>query len=95
MPKYVLDTNLYIRATRDDDWNRQLAAFVTTFTPEIHLHSVVAFELLAGALTSALRRRTQRHFIEPFDGAAASSRRAIHPGSARPMHCLNWWPGNV
>jgi predicted nucleic acid-binding protein len=64
--RYVLDTNLYIRATRDDEWNRALAGFVTAFAPDIYLHSVVAFELLAGALTPALQRRTHKWFIDPY-----------------------------
>lgn len=51
MPRYVIDTNLYVRATRDNDWNQALEGFVLAFTAELFLHSVVALELLAGART--------------------------------------------
>lgn len=65
--RYILDTNLYIRATRDNEQNRALAAFLLAFTPQIYLHSVVAFELLAGATNPALQKRTHEAFIEPFE----------------------------
>jgi predicted nucleic acid-binding protein len=65
--KYVLDTNVYIRATRDDEWNRALETFFLAFTAEIYLHSVVALELLAGAVNPELERSTQKRFIRPFE----------------------------
>jgi predicted nucleic acid-binding protein len=67
MRQYVLDTNLYIRATRSDHAMRALEAFSTALTPALHLHSVVAMELLSGATSAALRRRTEAAFIRPFD----------------------------
>jgi predicted nucleic acid-binding protein len=67
VPKYVLDTNLYVRATRDDGWNRALEGFLLAFTPEIHLHSVVAMEVLAGATSPELEERTQERFIRPLE----------------------------
>jgi predicted nucleic acid-binding protein len=73
---HVLDTNLYIMATRDAAWNRALEAFSTAYAPALHLHSVVALELLAGATSGALRRRTEAAFIEPFE----RRRRLITPG---------------
>lgn len=67
MPKYVVDTNLYIRATRHDEWSQALETFFLAFTPEIYLHSVVALELLAGATSPDLERRTEERFIRPFE----------------------------
>lgn len=76
MRPYVLDTNLYIRATRSDPAARALEAFSTGFAPWLYLHSVVALELLAGATTAALRRRTDAAFIRPFE----RRRRVFVPG---------------
>jgi len=66
--KYILDTGLYIRATREDGWNVALEAFAWHFAPFIYLHSTVASELLAGAVNPSLERRTQEKFIAPFEG---------------------------
>lgn len=67
MPAYVIDTNLYLRATRSTEWSRQLEAFFIAFTPWVHLHSIVALEVLAGALNPDLERKTQERFIAPFE----------------------------
>jgi predicted nucleic acid-binding protein len=67
MPKYVVDTNLYVQATRNDVASRALEAFFVAFTPEVYLHSVVALELLAGALAPELERRTAERFVRPFE----------------------------
>lgn len=75
MPKYILDSGLYIRATRDDGWNSALEAFAWNFAPFIFLHSTVASELLAGAVSPVLERRTQERFITPFE----ATRRVITP----------------
>jgi predicted nucleic acid-binding protein len=76
VPKYVLDTSLYVYATRSDEWNRQLQAFYQAFAPSVYLHSVVAGELLAGATSPELERRTQRHLVAPFE----STGRLVTPG---------------
>ena len=44
-----------------------LRAFYMGFLPYVHLHSVVAQELLAGAVTPALERDTQASYLEPFE----------------------------
>ena len=75
MPKYILDSGLYIRATRDDAWNTALEAFAWTCAPFIFLHSTVASELLAGAVTPVLERRTEERYIAPFE----ATRRVITP----------------
>lgn len=67
MPKYVVDTSLYIRATRTDAGNDELQAFSSSHAPFLYLHSVVAGELLAGAVRPSLEERTQARFIAPFE----------------------------
>jgi predicted nucleic acid-binding protein len=75
VPKYVLDTNIYISATRDDAWNDELEAFMWSSTPFVYLHSVVAGELLTGAVSAELERRTYSEFIAPLE----ETRRVITP----------------
>lgn len=67
MTVYVLDTNLYIEATRSPERNRDLVAFFTRHTPRVYLHSVVAGELMAGAVAEGLERRTRGAFLEPLE----------------------------
>lgn len=76
MHKYVLDTNLYIEATRRDEAADALKGFYARFLPWVHLHSVVAQELLAGAASPELERATREGFIEPFEEVG----RVITPG---------------
>jgi predicted nucleic acid-binding protein len=68
MPKYVVDTNLYVRATRSAEANGALEAFYASCAPFVYLHSVVAGELLAGAASPDVERMTQVRFIAPFEG---------------------------
>jgi predicted nucleic acid-binding protein len=65
--KYMLDSNIYISATRDETWNDELAAFMWSSTPFVYLSSVVAGELLTGAVKPELERRTYAEFVEPFE----------------------------
>lgn len=65
--KYIVDTNLYIEATRNDKAADRLKAFYARFLPHVHLHSVVAQELLAGAVDPSTERRTLEQYIEPFE----------------------------
>jgi predicted nucleic acid-binding protein len=65
--RYVLDTNLYIEATRSDDGADELKRFYARYLPRVYLHSVVAQELLAGAVTPSLERATKADLIEPFE----------------------------
>lgn len=67
MPPYVADTNLFIRATRDDEWSQALETFLLAFTPSVYLHSVVALEVLAGATDPDLERKTWERFIRPWE----------------------------
>lgn len=67
MPKFVLDTSLYIRATRTDASSEELEAFSSSHAPFLYMHSVVAAELLAGAVHPELEERTQSRLIAPFE----------------------------
>jgi predicted nucleic acid-binding protein len=76
--KYVLDSNIYISATRDGTWNDELAAFLWAWTPSIYLLSVVAGELLTGAVTAELERKTYSEFIAPLE----DTNRVVTPSHA-------------
>ena len=68
--KYVLDTNLYVRyfrAPHQDEWWQSAERFVIGFTSMLYLHSVVAFELLSGAITPELERETRRTLLGPLE----------------------------
>jgi predicted nucleic acid-binding protein len=65
--RYVLDTNLYIEASRNRDWAEGLAGFVSAHLPLIHLHAVVAQELLAGAVNAEKSRLVEKGLVRPFE----------------------------
>lgn len=67
MTKYVLDASLYIEAVRDRAFAAGLAQFTSMFLPQIYLHSVVAHELMAGAISEDARRQVDRGVIQPFE----------------------------
>jgi predicted nucleic acid-binding protein len=85
--KYVLDTNLYIRAFRSVDGARELRNFYEAFAPSTYLSSIVLHELLVGANTEAKNRaiqdtlaqplRRDRRVITPSHGAWQTSAEAI------------------
>lgn len=78
MRPYVLDTNIYIRSVRSEAGAHALEAFSSAFAPALYLHAVVAMELLAGATSASLRRKTESSFIRPFE----RRRRVFAPGLA-------------
>lgn len=51
-------------------WNKKVEHFAAAFAPDLYLHSVVAFELLAGATTPGLERRTRKLFLSPLERRA-------------------------
>ncbi len=65
--KYVLDTNIYIKANRDRQWAQQLVAFYETNLPFTFLHSVVVQELLLGAIDAAKLKQLQTSYFAPFE----------------------------
>ena len=73
--KYVLDTNLYVRAFRSDAGAQELTAFYTAFAPVTYLSSVVVHELLVGANTPAKARHIRDHVVGPLQ----RTRRIITP----------------
>ena len=64
--RYVLDTNLFIRAFRDPASNAELQRFHSHFAPFEFLSAVVVQELRAGARTAADRRALERHVLDVF-----------------------------
>lgn len=61
--KYVLDTNLFIRAFRDPAANAALQRFHQLFAPFEYLSAIVAQELRAGVRSPADRRMLERHVL--------------------------------
>ncbi|HEX8392457.1 MAG TPA: type II toxin-antitoxin system VapC family toxin [Longimicrobium sp.] len=66
MSKYVIDTQLLVRASRSEEDADRYRSFVTTYSPSIYLCSVVAQELLAGSRLHE-NREMLRRYIEPFE----------------------------
>lgn len=67
--KYTLDTQLFIRAFRDEAANVELQAFHTVFAPFEYLTAVVAQELRAGATTTQAEK-LQANVFAPFERRA-------------------------
>ena len=51
MPKYAIDTNLYIDAFRNPEAAEQLKQFLTKYLPATYFSSIVMMELRTGAQT--------------------------------------------
>jgi predicted nucleic acid-binding protein len=64
--KYVLDTNVYIRAFRSRTGAEELKEFLLAFSPNTYLSSVVLHELLVGANTQAKAREIEDSIAEPL-----------------------------
>lgn len=58
--KFALDTNLYVRAFRDDQGARELQAFYSEHAPSISLCSVVVHELEVGSTSPEVARWVER-----------------------------------
>ncbi|MEX0892810.1 MAG: type II toxin-antitoxin system VapC family toxin [Gemmatimonadota bacterium] len=67
MKRYVLDSNLFIAAARDRDKAEELRAFSAWRLPQLHLHAVVAQELIAGATTAKWGHELDRSIIAPYE----------------------------
>jgi predicted nucleic acid-binding protein len=74
--KYVVDTSLYIDASHLTSVSEQLKSFYSRFLTAVHLHSVIAQEILLGALDRNHERDLRNVFIEPFENVG----RVITPG---------------
>jgi predicted nucleic acid-binding protein len=64
--RYILDTNVWIRAFRDTAANHALEAFHRVHGPGEYLCSIVAHELRAGVRTTADRRKLERLILDRF-----------------------------
>lgn len=81
MPKYALDTNLYIDASRLPERMATLRQFVDQHLPQIHLSAVVAHELIQGARSPSQLRVVEVEVLAPFAKVSrtfAPSTRAWH-----------------
>jgi predicted nucleic acid-binding protein len=67
VPKYVLDTNLYVAANRDRGAAEALVGFYAANLPVTYLHATVAQELMLGALDATGRRRVREAYLRPFE----------------------------
>lgn len=64
--RYVLDSNIFIRAARDPAWQEQLIRFHAAFAPFEWLAAVVAQELHAGVCGSSADV-LDRAVLDPFE----------------------------
>lgn len=69
MKKYVLDTNLYVKAFRSQEGAKELERYFTDFTPNTYLSSVVFHELLVGASTPSKVRQIRNDLLGPLTRA--------------------------
>jgi predicted nucleic acid-binding protein len=67
LKKYVLDSNIYITAARDNQFAGEAIRFSERFLPHLYLHAVVVLELHTGAINEKARRFVERQIAEPFE----------------------------
>lgn len=67
MKKFVLDTNIFIHAIRDAVFSEELAAWQRVTAPRIHMHAVVASELLVGARDEVTWARWHERVVAPAE----------------------------
>ena len=65
MPRYVVDTNLYVEAITSAQGNEALAEFQRRFAPFLFQHSTVAQEIVAGAHDEAGYRAYHQDWVAP------------------------------
>ena len=64
--KLVLDTNCFVEASRNDAANTAFEGFCAQAAPRLHLSSVVAAELLAGAVSVTEYERLEADVFVPY-----------------------------
>jgi len=64
--KLVLDTNCFIDASRDDASAAAYASFADLAAPRLHLSSVVAAELRAGAIDAPAAKLLEEEVLLPY-----------------------------
>jgi predicted nucleic acid-binding protein len=65
--RYVLDTNVHIRAMRDVAARSELASWQRVMAPRLYQHAVVVAELLVGAPDAAAWRRWHERWVLPAE----------------------------
>jgi predicted nucleic acid-binding protein len=85
--KYIVDTQLVIRAFRHESEEKRMKEFLAAFSSSVYLSSVVVQELLAGARNGEFRR-VQRVFIQPFEQMKRVAT-PTHTSWVRAGHILN------
>jgi len=66
VPKYVLDTNIFVAAFRHPAANAELQRFHLLFAPFEYMSAVVAQELVAGTRSASDRRKLERHVLAVY-----------------------------
>jgi predicted nucleic acid-binding protein len=67
LKKFVLDSNIFITAARNEQFAGELIRFTERFLPQLYLHAVVVQELYTGAINSQARGAVERHIAQPFE----------------------------
>jgi predicted nucleic acid-binding protein len=67
MARFVLDTNVFLHAIRDEAARRDLAAWQRRMAPHIHQHAVAVAEILVGAKDREILDRWHRRWILPAE----------------------------
>lgn len=67
MARFVLDTNVYIEAIRDEEARRALAAWQRRMAPSLYQHAAVISEILVGAKDEATFDRWHERWIAPAE----------------------------
>jgi len=65
-PRYLLDTNIWIRALRDRAAQESLQRFHQIHGPGEYMSSIVAHELRAGVRSTVHRRKLERNILDGF-----------------------------
>jgi predicted nucleic acid-binding protein len=64
--KFVLDTNLYVHAYRNQEGAQELERYFADFTPNTFVSSIVLHELLVGASSDAKAREVREVLLGPL-----------------------------
>ena len=74
----MLDTNCFVDASHTDEAAAAFAEFCAWAAPGLHLSTVVAAELRAGAATAHDRRTLERQILSPYERRG----RLLNPSAA-------------
>jgi len=93
--KYVLDTNCFIDASRNEAAATTLAEFSARAAPFLYLSSVVAAELIAGTANLEARRTLEEAVLGPYQrrGRVLTPSRASWETLGKTLSELVWKDG--